>query len=40
MRNSKQRRLKEKGLRIGGVEEFLGVTEEESRFVELKLKLS
>ena len=40
MRESKKRRLQRKGWRIGGVKEFLGVSDEESRYIELKLKLS
>ena len=40
MRESKKKRLERKGWRIGGVEEFLGVSDEESRYIELKLKLT
>lgn len=35
-----QKRLEKKGWRIGEVDEFLGLSEEESEFIELKLKLS
>jgi predicted XRE-type DNA-binding protein len=40
MRESKKKRLEKKGWRIGGADEFLGLSEEESEFIELKLKLS
>jgi hypothetical protein len=40
MRESKKKRLEKKGWRIGTVEEFLGVSDDESRYIELKLKLS
>lgn len=40
MRESKKKRLEKKGWRIGSVEEFLGVSDDESRYIELKLKLS
>jgi ribosome-binding protein aMBF1 (putative translation factor) len=40
MRESKKKRLEKKGWRIGSVEEFPGVSEDESRYIELKLKLS
>ena len=40
MRESKKRRLQKKGWRIAGVEEFLGLSEEESEYIELKVKLS
>ena len=40
MRKSKKKRLEKKGWQIGGVEEFLGLSEKESQYIELKLKLS
>ena len=40
MRESKKRRLERKGWRIAGTEEFLGLSDEESQYIELKLKLS
>ena len=40
MRESKKKRLEKEGWRIGGVDEFLGLSDEESAFIELKLKLS
>ena len=40
MRESKKKRLEKKGWRIAGADEFLGLSDEESEFIELKLKLS
>ena len=40
MRESKKKRLEKKGWRIGTAEEFLGLSGEESEYIELKLKLS
>jgi ribosome-binding protein aMBF1 (putative translation factor) len=40
MREEKKKRLKKKGWQVGDADEFLKLTEEESEFVELKLKLS
>ena len=40
MRKLKKKRLEQKGWRIGGVEEFLALSDEESEYIELKLKLS
>jgi hypothetical protein len=40
MRKSQKRGLERKGWRIGTAEEFLGLSKEESQFIEFKLKLS
>jgi len=40
MRESKRARLEEKGWKVGSVEEFLGLSPQESAYVELKLRLS
>jgi len=40
MRKTKRKRLEAKGWKIGGVDEFLGLTPEESAYIELKLKLA
>ena len=40
MNEAKKKRLEKKGWQIGGVEEFLGLNDEESQYIELKLKLS
>ena len=40
MHESKRKRLERKGWRVGGVGEFLGLSDEESEYIELKLKLS
>ena len=40
MNKEKRKRLEAKGWKVGSVEEFLGLSEEESKYVELKLKLS
>ena len=40
MREAKRQRLEAKGWRVGTVEEFLGLSPEESAYVELRLKLS
>jgi ribosome-binding protein aMBF1 (putative translation factor) len=37
---AKQRRLQEQGWRIGSADEFLGLSAEESAYVELRLRLS
>ena len=39
MRESKKKRLEKKGWKIGSVEEFLGLSDEESQYIQLKLKL-
>ena len=40
MDESKAKRLKKKGWRIGSVPEFLGLSDDESDYIELKLRLS
>lgn len=40
MDDAKKARLEKHGWRIGSVDEFLGLTPEESGYIELKLKLS
>ena len=40
MRESRKMRLEKKGWRIGGTREFLNLSEEESEYIELKIKLS
>ena len=40
MHESKKKRLEKSGWKVGGVEEFLGLSAEESQYIELKLKLS
>lgn len=40
MHKAKRKRLERQGWKIGSTEEFLGLTPEESRYVELKLALS
>jgi len=40
MHESKRKRLEKKGWRLGSAEQFLNLTEEESEYIELKLKLS
>ena len=40
MEERKRRRLEKAGWRIGGAGEFLGLTDDEARYVELKLVLS
>jgi hypothetical protein len=40
MKQEKRRKLTKKGWRVGSVKEFLGLSDEEARFVELKLALS
>ena len=40
MHESKKRRLEKKGWRVGGASEFLGLSQDESAYVELKLRLS
>src|SRR5262245_10110652 len=39
MREEKKRRLEAKGWRIGTAQQFLGLSDEEAAFIELKLKL-
>ena len=40
MDKQKRKRLEKKGWKIGSAEEFLGLSEEESSYIELKIKLS
>lgn len=40
MNKEKQKRLENKGWKIGTAKEFLGLTDEEASYIELKLKLS
>lgn len=40
MDNNKRARLEAKGWKVGTVDEFLGLTPEESAYIELRLKLS
>lgn len=39
MRKQKKKRLESKGWKIGTVKEFLGLSNEESAYIELKIKL-
>ena len=40
MRKQKKKRLEAKGCKIGTVKEFLGLSNEESAYIELKIKLA
>ena len=40
MHNNKKKRLEEKGWKVGGAKEFLGLSDEEEAYVEIKLRLS
>ena len=40
MHESKRKRLQKKGWRIGDAKEFLGLSDEESEYIDLKLRLS
>ena len=40
MRKQKKTRLEEKGWKVGSVKEFLGLSNEESAYIELKIKLA
>jgi hypothetical protein len=40
MRETKRRRLEAKGWKIGTTKEFLGLSDDEAAFIELKLKLA
>jgi len=40
MRRDKKKRLEAKGWRIGTVQEFLGLTDEEAAYVELRVRLA
>ena len=40
MRKQKKKRLESKGWKVGTVKDFLGLSNEESAYIELKIKLS
>jgi len=40
MRESKRKRLAEKGWKVGSAKDFLGLTPEEEAYIELRLKLA
>jgi DNA-binding XRE family transcriptional regulator len=40
MRRSKRQKLERKGWRIGGAQEFLGLSDQEAAYVELRLRLA
>ena len=40
MRKSKRERLEKRGWKVGSVQEFLGLSDEEIAYIELKLRLS
>jgi hypothetical protein len=40
MRNAKRERLEKKGWKVGTVQDFLNLSDEESMYVELRLRLS
>ena len=40
MRRSKQQKLEKRGWRLGGPKEFLGLSEQEAAYVELRLRLA
>jgi ribosome-binding protein aMBF1 (putative translation factor) len=40
MRRSKRQKLEKRGWRLGGAQEFLGLSEEESAYVELRVRLA
>src|SRR5438445_12943363 len=40
MHESKRQRLEAKGWKVGGVKEFLALSEQEAEFIELKIKLA
>ena len=40
MRKQKQKRLGDKGWKVGTVKQFLGLSNEESAYIELKIKLA
>jgi predicted transcriptional regulator len=40
MRETKRRRLEAKGWKVGSATEFLGLSEDEAAYIELKLKLA
>ena len=40
MRSNKKKRLEEKGWKVGSTKEFLGLSDEEEAYIEIKLRLS
>ena len=40
MRETKRKRLESKGWRVGNAKEFLGLSDQEAEYIELKLKLA
>jgi DNA-binding XRE family transcriptional regulator len=40
MRETKKKSLKEKGWRVGSTADFLGLSDEETKYIEMKLKLA
>ena len=40
MRDTKRKRLESKGWRVGGPKEFLGLSDDEVEYIELKLRLA
>lgn len=40
MREEKKKRLEAKGWKVGGAKEFLGLSDEESAYVEIKIRLA
>ena len=40
MNKAKRKKLEQRGWKVGSTSEFLGLTTEEARFIELKLALS
>ena len=40
MRESKRKRLVARGWRVGGAKDFLGLTDQEAAYIELKLRLA
>jgi ribosome-binding protein aMBF1 (putative translation factor) len=40
MRKTKKQRLEKKGWKVGSVQEFLGLSDEEAAYVELRLRLA
>lgn len=40
MRKAKRRRLAAKGWKVGSVQDFLGLTDEEATYIDLKLRLA
>jgi len=40
MRSEKRKKLEEKGWRVGSAKDFLGLTDQETAYIELRLKLA